>query len=107
MTNVLNSDKLIKTAVVLGISRDETDELSDMNVVLRDCILSVLRSQTEEQYQQADLQQQLSDANVGRLNELFPQEEGGGVSVCEGVLQRFCDAMRAAGRFEKGRYMIG
>ncbi|MEA5058868.1 MAG: flagellar basal body-associated FliL family protein [Clostridia bacterium] len=76
VTNVLNSDRLIKTAVVLGISQDVGDDLNEKNAVLRDCILYVLRNQSEEQYQQGDLQQTLSNAIVERLNEIFPQEEG-------------------------------
>lgn len=76
VTNVINSDKLIKTAVVLGLSKDVSDELTEKNAVLRDCILYVLRNQTEEQYQQGNLQQQLSDAIVSRLNGMFPQKEG-------------------------------
>ncbi len=76
VTNVLNSQKLIKTAIVLGTSRDVTKDLAEKNAVLRDSILFELRNQTEEQYQQGDLQQQLSDDIVGRLNDLFPQKEG-------------------------------
>ncbi len=76
VTNVIDSDRLIKTTVVLGLSQDVGDELDEKNAKVRDCVLYVLRNQTVEQYQQGDLQDQLSDAIVGRLNEIFPAHEG-------------------------------
>jgi flagellar basal body-associated protein FliL len=76
VTNVLDSDMLIKTAVVLETSSDVGKELDADSAVVRDCILNVLRGQTEEDFRQADLQLQLSDAIVSQLNALFPQEKG-------------------------------
>ncbi len=76
VTNVIDSDKLIKTTVVLGLSQDIGDELDAKSAQVRDCVLYVLRNQTVEQYQMGDLQDQLSDAIVARLNETFPPEEG-------------------------------
>lgn len=76
VTNVLNSDKLIKTTVVLGLSQDVAEELTDKSAVVRDAVLYVLRNQTEEQYKQGNLQDQLSEAVVARLNTLFPEKEG-------------------------------
>lgn len=76
VTNVIDSDKLIKTTVVLGLSRDIGDELDEKSAMVRDGVLYVLRNQTVEQYQQGDLQGQLSDAIVERLNEVFPAQEG-------------------------------
>ncbi|MEA4970125.1 MAG: flagellar basal body-associated FliL family protein [Candidatus Pelethousia sp.] len=76
VTNVLDSDKLIKTTVVLGLSQDIGNDLNEKSAKVRDCVLYVLRNQTVEQYQKGDLQDQLSDAIVGRLNEVFPPKEG-------------------------------
>lgn len=76
VVNVLDSSKLIKTTIVLGISQDKTDKLGDENAVLRDSILYVLRNQAEETYQRADLQDILSSQITERLNALYPVEEG-------------------------------
>ena len=76
VTNVLDSSKLIKTTVVLGLSRDAGDELDEKIAVVRDCVLNVLRNQTVEQYERGDLQDLLSAAIVERLNELFPAQQG-------------------------------
>lgn len=75
VTNVVNSQMLVKTGVELTLSKDMGEKLATKKGVIRDAILYVLRTQTEEQYVQGDLRP-FSDAIVARLNELFPQEAG-------------------------------
>lgn len=75
VTNVLDSDRLIKTSVVLLTNDDQTEFLGEHNSAVRDTILSVLRGTSETEYRDANLQTMLSDKIVAKLNEQFPPEE--------------------------------
>ena len=77
VTNVLDSDRLIKTTLVICTNGDQETLISEKNAVIRDTLLQVFRETPEEQYKSANLQTYLSDIRVARLNGLFPPEEGG------------------------------
>ena len=76
ITNVLDSESLIKTSMTLETSRDETDTLTAQNSAIRDCILNILRNQTEEVYKSGDMQEVISNQIINSLNQLFPAQEG-------------------------------
>jgi len=74
VTNVLGTNRLIKTTMTLEITQDKATELTEKQPIIRDCIIYVLRSQTEEQFEDAELQTNLSNMILERLNALFPVE---------------------------------
>lgn len=79
ITNVRDTEALVKLVVSLGMSRDETELLTLKNPVVRDCILRLLRTATMDELKAPDAQVILSDKIIGELNAipLFPAGETG------------------------------
>lgn len=75
VVNILDSDMLAKVPVTLVINEKATEELTANNAQVRDCILGVLRRQTEEVYRSADMQKIVQQQIRDELNALFPSEE--------------------------------
>lgn len=74
IANVIGTeDTLFKTNCQLLICREETETLTPKNAKVRDCVLRVLRSFTEEQLRSPDAQDMLSDAICEKLNREFAE----------------------------------
>lgn len=75
VTNVLDSDHLIKVGFTLVITDDQTAELTTHNSHIRSTILNILRNQPLEVYQSGNMQEVVGTQIVNELNALFPVDE--------------------------------
>lgn len=72
VTNVLNSDCLVKLSIIIEINKEKQEEfLSGQSAIIRDLILNVIREHSEKEIRDPDIQQNLSDTLCKRLNEKY------------------------------------
>lgn len=76
ITNVKNSNMLVKTTIVLEVNRAADDKsfhefLAENNHKIRDAIVFVLREKTAEELQSPDIKAILTDEIVKRINQVL------------------------------------
>lgn len=68
VTNVKGCDRLLKTTVILELTRDDQDEyLAKHTFLIRDAIIFILRNKSEEQLRSTVIQDQLRMEIVAEL----------------------------------------
>lgn len=69
VTNVKDSSRLLKTTIVLELSRDDVQEyLTENNHIIRDIIVFTLREKTEDELRSQDIDETLRKEIVQRLS---------------------------------------
>lgn len=72
VTNVQDSECLVKVSVVLDINEEKQEQyLDEQTAIIRDLILNAIREHSEKEMRKPDIQQQLSDSICKRLNEKY------------------------------------
>ena len=72
ITNITGSSSLVKITAVIEINQEKQEKfLAEQMAVIRDAIIGVLRSKTEEEMRAADIQTILSDQICEVLNTQF------------------------------------
>lgn len=74
VTNVLDSDRLVKATITFAISQDASDDLGERNSEIRDYVVYVLRNQSEDQFKDPEMQNNVAAQILDGLNMLFPVE---------------------------------
>lgn len=75
VTNVKDSNRLLKTSVVLELdSKKMREELSEKNTLIRDTIIFILRELNEEEVRAPDVQDKLRERLKNALNEQLGTE---------------------------------
>lgn len=74
ITNVKDSENLVKTTIVLVVDKSEEDKeffnmLSDKNYIIRDTIVMILRSKTYKELCEDDIKSILTEEIVNKVNE--------------------------------------
>lgn len=68
VTNVQDSDALVKTTLVVQVIGEDTlNELTENAVKVNDCIISVLREKTKDEMKSPEIQDQLKTEICSRL----------------------------------------
>ncbi len=71
VTNLFESESLVKVTVSLGMSEDQTEMLTNENALVRNDITFILRSLKEEDFNDPNLEKTLSDKICSKLNSEF------------------------------------
>jgi len=75
VTNVKDSEKLSKTAIGISMTKDKSEFLSKNNDLIRDTVLKILRSHTEEELTADDSVNMLSEEITAKLKEVLQLDE--------------------------------
>lgn len=88
ITNVRESQKLFKTSIILVVNKEEMDEYLEENIyTIRDTILTILRSLTDEDISGMDIQDRLRNEISSALNNALGIDNIASVYFSDFVMQ--------------------
>lgn len=87
VTNIVDSERLLKAEIMLGISGKHEEELKAKNVQIRDEIINTLRQKTEDELRASDAQDVLREEIVKNLREKLNMDYLVTLNYSEFVLQ--------------------
>lgn len=87
VTNVKDSEKLSKTAIGIAMTKDETDFLTSNNDLIRDTVVKILRSHTEEELMADNSVDMLSEEITAKIKEVLGLDEIYYVYISDFVVQ--------------------
>jgi flagellar basal body-associated protein FliL len=87
IANVNNSEKLVKVSIVLVVNKDITADLEENIYIIRDTILIMLRSLTDEDISSPDIMEKLRSEIPAALNEALEIDNVVSVYFTDFVMQ--------------------
>jgi flagellar FliL protein len=88
ITNVKDSQKLLKTSIILVVNKEKMDEFLGMNIYsIRDTILIILRNLTDKEIASMDIQERLRDEIPSALNKVLKIDSVVSVYFSDFVMQ--------------------
>lgn len=87
VTNIVDSERLLKAEIMLGIQGKHEEELKAKNVQIRDEIINTLRQKTEDELRASDAQDVLREEIVKNLREKLNMDYLVTLNYSEFVLQ--------------------